>query len=147
VNVKPEDAWSGRTVTIPDKVYRFLKAGFVVTWADWVINHMDTNAEHRIVLLGDPFGLVFAWMWARDRDQAMILLADFMTELRDGHPLAYDIDPPIRLDEILGSLRLALPWGFDEYNEVVTMARREVPKHYGRDVNSDVREDDVGLDI
>jgi hypothetical protein len=87
MNVKAEDAWKGPTVTIPDKIYQFLKAGFVGSMADWAINQVRTDAEHRIDHLGDPFGLVFAWIWADDRDQAMILLADYMSDLREGHPL------------------------------------------------------------
>lgn len=77
----------------------------------------------------------------------MILLSDYMTELREGNPSSYEIDPPIRLDEVLAGLRLALPWGFDEYDEVVAMARREVRKYYDGDPNAEVREDDFGLDI
>jgi hypothetical protein len=53
--------------------------------------------------------------------------------------LSYEIDPPIRLDEVLVGLRLALPWGFDDYNEVVTMARRDVRRYMGSDPNADVR--------
>jgi len=75
-------------------------------------------------------------VWSRSKDQAMILLADYLGELRECHLLADQIDPPIRLDEILRGLRLALPFGFSGYNEVVTMARREVRRYYGEDPNA-----------
>jgi hypothetical protein len=52
------------------------------------------------------------------------------------YPSVEDMDPPIRLDEVLGALRLALPWWFNDYNEVVTMARRDVRGYYGADPNT-----------
>jgi len=124
------------TISLPYRVYATLKAGFVMGMADWMIRHVDSGAERRISHLGDPFGRVFAWVWSHDKDQAMILLADYLAQLRDGHPLADEIDPPIRLDEILVGLRLALPFGFSDYNEVVAMARRKVRRYYGADPNA-----------
>src|SRR5262249_55667209 len=94
------------------------------------------TADNRIPHLGDNFGRVFAWTWNYDRDQAIILLSDYLGELRECHLLADYIDPPIRLDEVLRGLRLALPFGFSDYNEVVAMARRDVRKYYGEDPNA-----------
>ena len=121
------------TITMPYSVYGPLKGGFITRWADWAAQQVKGNAEDRIEHVGDLFGRVFAWVWSRDRDQAMIVLADYLARLREGHP---EIEPPIRLDEILEGLRLALPFGFDDYSEVVTMARREVRKYYGADPNA-----------
>lgn len=130
-------ASSGRTITLPYRVYTTLKAGFVKGAADWVIRRVaDMPADDRVPHLGDNFGRVFAWIWNDDKDLAMILLSDYLAELREGHLLADEIDPPIRLDEVLSGLRLALPFGFSDYDQVVTMARREVRRYYGADPNA-----------
>jgi hypothetical protein len=135
---EPQKAASeGRTITLPYRVYGTLKAGFVKGEADWVMREVvDMPADDRVFHLGDPFGRVFAWVWNDDKDVAMILLSDYLAELREGHLLAEKIDPPIRLDEVLRGLRLALPFGFSDYDEVVTKARREVRRYYGADPNA-----------
>jgi hypothetical protein len=99
--------------------------------ANWAINQVQIDAEYRILDLGGPFGTVFAWAWSDDKDEAMILLADYLAHLRDT-----DINPPIILDEVLDALRPALPRGFADYNEVVTMAHQKVRKYYGSDPNA-----------
>jgi hypothetical protein len=134
---KPEKVASGRTITLPYRVYGTLKAGFVKGGADWVMREaVDMPADDRVLHLGDPFGRVFAWVWNDDKDVAMMLLSDYLAELREGHLLADKIDPPISLDEVLSGLRLALPSGFSDYDEVVTKARREVRRYYGADPNA-----------
>jgi hypothetical protein len=42
-----------------------------------------------------------------ERDQAIVMLADYLTALRREHPLAVSMDPPIRLEKILEELSLA----------------------------------------
>jgi hypothetical protein len=124
------------TITLPHSLYRTLKAGFVKGAADWAIRRLERMpANNRIPHLGDHFGRVFAWIWNHDKDQAMILLSDYLGELREAHLLADKIDPPIRLDEILRGLRPALPLGFNDYDEVVSMAHRDIRKYYGEDPN------------
>jgi hypothetical protein len=51
----------------------------------------------------------------------MVLLSDLLGNLHEGHVLASEVNPPIRLEEILQGLRAALPCGFADYDEVVTM--------------------------
>jgi hypothetical protein len=125
------------TISIPYRVYTTLKAGFVKGVADSVIRDAleAESADHRIFHLGDNFGRVFAFVWSHDKDSAMLLLADFLGALREGHALADQVKPPLRLDEILRGLRRALPSGFSDYDEVVTMARRQVREYYGADPN------------
>jgi len=104
--------------------------------AAWAAEQVEVDAEPRILHLGDPFGTVFAWVWSYDKDEAMIMLADYIAALRGFEPLVGTIDPPIRLDEILRALRLALPSRFSDYDEVVSMARLKVRKYYGADPNA-----------
>lgn len=80
---------------------------------------------------GDPFGRVLAWVWRLDPDRAMVLLADYLAELRDHGYGADEVDPPIALKEVLSGLRYALPHGFPDYDRIVEMARRNVPSLYG----------------
>ncbi len=130
---------TGPDYTMPRRVYDTLKAGFTDSSADWLIRqilHDRPDQEHRVLHLGDPFGRVFAWVWKDDPDQAMLLLADYLAALRSHHPQAGDIDPPIRLDEVLSGLRLALPHDFGDYPAVVAKARREVRGYYGSDPNA-----------
>jgi hypothetical protein len=130
---------AGPDYTLPRRVYETLKAGFTASSADWLIRQIlrdRPGQEPRVLHLGDPFGRVFAWVWHDDQDQAMLLLADLLAELRNAHPRAGEINPPIRLDEVLGGLRLALPHGFDDYQAVVDKARQEVQGYYGADPNA-----------
>ena len=123
------------TVTIPVHVYRLLESGFTAHMAAWAADEVRVDAKNRIMHLGDPFGTVFAWVWSYDKDEAMIMLADYLAALRGSEPLVGAIDPPIRLDEVLKALRLALPSRFSDYDEVVNMARLKVRKYYGADPN------------
>jgi hypothetical protein len=130
---------TGPDYTLPRRVYETLKAGFTANSADWLIHqilHDKPAAANRVLHLGDPFGRVFAWVWEDDPDQAMVLLGDFLADLRNHHPRAGDINPPIRLDEVLSGLRLALPHDFDDYPAVVAKARRDVQGYYGPDPNA-----------
>jgi hypothetical protein len=82
-------ASGGQTITLPYRVCGTLKAGFVKGEADWVMREaVDMPADDRVSHLGDPFGRVFAWVWNDDKDVAMMLLSDYMAELREGHLLA-----------------------------------------------------------
>jgi hypothetical protein len=62
---------------------------------------------------------------------AVILVADYIAELRAHGPGAPEVDPPISLDEVLNGLRIALPSGFRDYDEVVDAARSMVGQSDG----------------
>jgi hypothetical protein len=117
-------------------VYRLLKGGFTAHMAAWAAEQVRVDAKNRILHLGDPFGTAFAWVWSYDKDEAMIMLADYLAALRGSEPLVGATDPPIRLDEVLRALRPALPSRFSDYDEVVKMARLKVRKYYGADPNA-----------
>jgi len=126
---------TGPTVTMPQRVYRQLAAGFAIHSAEWITGIITRHPQHRGALhAGDPFGTVFAWMWQDDPDQAMVFLADTLAALRDHNPV--ELTPRVTLDELLSSMRLALPHDFTDYQAVVAMARREVPGYYGPDPNT-----------
>ena len=131
----PVNPSPGPTVTIPVHVYRLLESGFTAHMAAWAAEQVRVDAKNRILHLGDPFGTAFAWVWSYDKDEAMIMLADYLAALRGSEPLVGAIDPPIRLDEVLRALRPALPSRFSDYDEVVSMARLKVRKYYGADPN------------
>ncbi len=127
---------TGPAITLPRRVYETLKSAFAAHSAEWVTRQIQDEPQHRKIMhLGDPFGRVFAWVWNDDPDQAMILLADMLAVLRDHNPVA-DLNPPVRLDEVLHGLRPALPHDFRDYDQVVAKARREVQGYYGGDPNA-----------
>jgi hypothetical protein len=90
----------------------------------------------RVTDLGSAFGRVFAWEWSRDRDQAMIMLADLLANIRLRQELTEKTGPPVRLDEILRALPLCLPSKFSDHREVVMLARKDVREYYGADPNA-----------
>jgi hypothetical protein len=116
-------------ITMPARVYRTLRAGFTEQAAEWLTRQLqDTpRGRQRLIHPGDPFGRVFAWVWRQDPGEAMMMLADYLAVLRD-HNLVADLDPPVRLDDILRGLRLALPDDIDEasYGAMVAQARQQV---------------------
>jgi hypothetical protein len=116
------------SVEVPTDVMSTLLAGFVAGEAVRTLQSLDTHgARPTLVHLRDSFGRVFAWAWEQDHTMAMILLADYLAELRVHGPGAPEVEPPIRLDEVLNGLRIAVPEGFTDYDEVVNAARNEVP--------------------
>jgi hypothetical protein len=120
------------SVEVPTDLLSTLLAGFVAGTAARTLQSIDAcSTRPALVHPGDSFGRVFAWAWEQDPTMAMILLADYLAELRDHGPGAPDVDPPISLDEVLDGLRVALPDGFTEYEQVEEAAREQAPSFYG----------------
>ena len=89
----------------------------------------------RAVNPGDPFGTVLAWLWSQDRDEAAEFVAEYMAWLRI-HDELVDPEARVRFDDLLGSLFLAMPKGFDTDSLVAYLCGR-VPRYYGdSDLNS-----------
>jgi hypothetical protein len=122
-------------IDVPHSIYTTLRAGFVAQTADAVVGYMHDVAP-RVTDLGSAFGRVFAWEWSRDRDQAMIMLADLLANIRLRQELTEKTGPPVRLDEILRALPLCLPSKFSDHREVVMLARKDVREYYGADPNA-----------
>lgn len=127
------------TVTIPRSVYQSLKAGANAGYAGDLLRLLKLNAASgrpRLVLLDDAFGRIVAWMWSHDRDETMLLLADYLAQLREHHHLAADVTPLVSLDELLGGLRLAWPptAAEGELAALADYARHQVAGYYGKAV-------------
>jgi hypothetical protein len=121
---------------MPFHLYRRLLAGFGGHWARFAVRMMRErrDGERRLILAG-VFGDVFAWVWEFDRDEAMLMLSDTLSSLRqcqDDPPYAPDEDeePPITLDELLRAVALALPADFRTRHcrDIRRMAERELPE-------------------
>jgi hypothetical protein len=119
-------------VSVPYRIFATLKSGYIEHVADRVLRRLTRHeGRTRILNLGTPFGHMLAWYWQTDPDQAVIMLAHLLAQLRDHHPLAGEIDPPISLDELLRAVRTDLPREFADQAALTDTARRHVPGFYG----------------
>lgn len=66
------------------------------------------------------------------------MLTDFIAQLRLWDDLASAQDPPIRFDDLLTTLPMALPSDFphNEAEALISRARAEVPTRFDSDINS-----------
>ncbi|WP_018685395.1 hypothetical protein [Actinokineospora enzanensis] len=122
----------GVTVELPIQVFASLLDGYVKHTAErqlWRLTRRQGQA--RILNLDNHFGGVLAWTWGRDRDRAMVMLADLLAQLRDHHPLRHELEQAITLDELLRAVRIAIHPDFAERAELIETARRRVPVFYG----------------
>jgi hypothetical protein len=122
-------------LTVPFDVYGSLKAGFITGIATTIVDHMD-DEDPRITILNPALARIFVWEWQRDRDLAMIMLADLLASIRGRQEMSDGGESPVLLDEVLRAIALYLPSDFSEYREVVMMARKEVRQYFGSDPNS-----------
>lgn len=134
-DVMPSLAGREAGITIPSDIYASLKAGFVTGMATTIVEHMD-HEDPRITILNPAFVRVFLWEWQRDRDLAMIMLADLLGDIRGCQEMSDGDESPVVLDEILRALPLYLPSDFPEYREIVTTARKDVRQYFGSDPNA-----------
>ena len=124
---------SGGGVEIPSSIYRTLRAGFVSSTARSIVSYMSGNPPE-INDLGSAFGRIFVWVWRNDKDDAMLLLSDLLGAIQDAQEAAGQ-DRLARLDDILRALPICLPEDFDDYRDLVSMARKEVQAYFGEDPN------------
>lgn len=124
------------TVVVPQSVLDSLLAAAVAGAAGFVLStlkHNGTTGQPRLVHPGDGFGRIMAWLWSQDRDRAMLLLADYLGELRQHQYLAAQITPPITLTEVLEGLPLAwpsTPSAEKDCAELADYARVQVPRYH-----------------
>lgn len=121
------------TLTVPADVYRRLVVGFTVGLADVIIT--GNGSTRGQVLIGDPGGEVFAWLWRNDQDRCMSYFADLVAELRVHHRQAPE--PAIRLSDVLDGLRFSWPDDFSRSDReaFAAAARSDVPRYFGSDPN------------
>jgi hypothetical protein len=122
---------------VPWSAYRKLRAAFVAHYADWTLSTLRRNDYEpgRAVPVPDPVGAIFAWLWDTNRDEAAIMIADYMAELRVHGELAED-GPTVSFEDFLRGLRRAIPRSFADKAEVTPYLRREVPQYYGRGLDT-----------
>lgn len=120
-------------IAVPQSIYRRLITGFNVGLADNIITEHGSTRD--LVLVGDPGGEVFAWLWRTDPDQCMMHLADLIASLRVHHPQAPE--PLIRLADLIDGFRMSFPQDFsqDEFSAFASAAEARVPGFYGGDPN------------
>lgn len=119
--------------------YDSLKAGASTGYAGFLLSMLaryNGPARDRPTHPGDGFGRVLAWMWSRDREEAMLFLAGYLADLREHHPLSDTVSPKVSLSELLTGLWLAWPPDVPEsvYDALVSYAKSHVASYYGRPV-------------
>jgi hypothetical protein len=126
-----------KTREVPWTVYKHLQGAFVAHWADWLLRYVEHLGGYKpgetVLHPGDPFGTVLAWLWEDRPDQVAVFIADYMAELRVHNELVDPDKPLIRFEDVLQSLRLALPGRFQDTEALVAHLRAEVPQYYGSD--------------
>lgn len=123
---------------MPYQVYRHLRAAFLANWGHWVLEYLEDHGyEHGTgITTTDPVGIVLAWLWSRDPDEAAIFVAEYMAQIRDHDDLAIDFEPKPRFEDVLMRLPRAMPHGFDQTAALVEALREKVPPYYGGDMSS-----------
>lgn len=90
---------------------------------------------------GDAFGRVLSWLWKTGRTwDAVELVADLMLEARYHYPDRLDFRAAF--ESLLEGIPLATSgtgWGVSDQvsDEMIETLRREVPKHYGQDLEEE----------
>ncbi|WP_159080852.1 hypothetical protein [Nocardia suismassiliense] len=130
---KPDAVLMSSAAEMPRHIRDALLSTFVVREADRAITDFGARRGH-FAHIGDPFGKILAWLWRTNPDEAMQYLTQYLMHLRDHHPNRPE--PPIRLDDVLTALRLAIDITDDEYTAICDQARTEVPSRYGEDPNT-----------
>ena len=115
---------------MPRRVRRILQGGFASSSANRLLQSWQAQGRPNHVHPGGLFGIVLAWLWEDDHDEAMIFLAGYLAELNIHHPEA-GAHGSVSLEDLLAGLRLAMPQGFDDLPELCAAARAEVAGHYG----------------
>ena len=77
------------------------------------------------------FGEVVAWLWQSDVNAAVIHIAELMKQLRERHPLAHTLVPPVEFGELLDGVRGCLPGGFGQADLLISYTRTSLGDFYG----------------
>ncbi|RMB87345.1 hypothetical protein [Streptomyces shenzhenensis] len=115
-------------IGVPHRTFEHLLSGFIRSEAE-EIAHFGRDAE--VVIPGEPFGNVFAWLWEEDRDAAVGALSGLLAEARRVGQLGDEI----RLESLIKGLRSALQRSRlgqeQDFREVERTLREQVPEHFG----------------
>lgn len=119
-------------VLVPRRVLPHLLNGIVRDTARDTLELMkqpDWKPDN-VIHLGDPFGLVLAWLWKSDPDLAVSVFADLMAQLRHWDSLS---TKSVTVDDVLEGLFLCLQGLTDQEQAALTdRLRTDVPQHFGR---------------
>lgn len=119
-------------ILVPRRVLPHLLTGIVRDTARETLELMKQPGwkPDNVIHLGDPFGLVLAWLWKSDPDLAVRVFADLMAQLRHWDPLS---TKSVTLDAVLEGLFLCLQGLTDQEEAALTdRLRTDVPQHFGR---------------
>jgi hypothetical protein len=119
------------TVAVPRAVVTALKQASVTGTATELIDRFRTTGREGVARPPAAFGEVLAWLWQTDADSAVIHLAELMKQLRERHPLAHTVTPPVGFGELLDGVRECLPDGFAQTDLLVSYTRTSLGDFYG----------------
>ncbi|MFE3173540.1 hypothetical protein ACFXPA_19325 [Amycolatopsis sp. NPDC059090] len=114
------------SVTLPRPVLHALRQASLPGVATGML-----TGETRPLVFPKGFGDVLAWLWSTDSNSAVIYLAELMKQLRERHPLAKAVTPPLRFDELLTAARDCLPDGFAHADLLIQYTRTALGDFYG----------------
>ena len=119
------------TVAVPRPVVTALRQASITGTATELIDRFRTAGRDGVARPPEAFGAVLAWLWQTDADSAVIHIAELMKQLRERHPLAHTVNPPVRFGELLDGVRECLPTGFGQADLLVSYARTSLGEFYG----------------
>lgn len=119
------------TVAVPRSVVSALKQASVTGTATVLIDRFRTTARDEVARPPAAFGEVLAWLWQTDADAAVIHIAELMKQLRENHPLAHVVTPPVGFAELLDGVRECLPAEFTQADLLISYTRTTLGDFYG----------------
>lgn len=122
------------TREVPWDIFKYLRAGYVEHRAHELLLHVGRSGyepgQPAGLQIPPTFGRVVAWLWeVSESDEAAVLMADYMACVRVHDELVDDHSPRVRFEDVLRSLRLALPADVDA-DRLVQYLRAKVPGYY-----------------
>ncbi|MFJ7219392.1 hypothetical protein [Amycolatopsis sp. NPDC098790] len=119
------------TVVVPRSIVTALRQASITGTATELIDRFRTAGRNGVARPPEAFGSVLAWLWRTDADAAVIHIAELMKELRERHPLAHTVSPPVGFGELLDGVRGCLPTDFGHTDLLVSYARTSLGDFYG----------------
>lgn len=119
------------TVAVPRPVVSALRQAGVTGTATELIDRFRTTGRDGVARPPEAFGEVLAWLWQNDTNAAVIHIAELMKQLRERHPLAHTVTPPVGFGELLDGVRECLPVGFEQADLLISHTRTSLGDFYG----------------
>ncbi|MFJ1759915.1 hypothetical protein ACIOD2_06320 [Amycolatopsis sp. NPDC088138] len=119
------------TVAVPRTVVSALRQASVAGTATQLIDRFRTTGRDEVARPPGDFGEVLAWLWRTDPQAAVIHIAELMKQLREHHPLAHVVTPPVGFGELLDGVHACLPADFAHADLLISSARNSLGDFYG----------------